>query len=136
MWSTLKIIAEAIVLGLKAFDAWQRREREKAAAATRKAIHSNPVGWAKSRFGMQPDDKKGIPGFVVIKNTNRRSYDSQKFTFYFNRELVQTGCTIPGSIDYNVVCRFNFLAQCAKGSVLEVLYPVDDTDVKVFSRNC
>src|SRR5690242_10394157 len=47
-------------------------------------------------FG-QPDEKKQTPGFVVIKNINHQSYDAAKFTFFYNRQLTQTGCTIPGT---------------------------------------
>lgn len=88
----------------------------------------------------QPDSKKPSSGYVVIKNINRKAYDAERFSFYKNRILVQEGCTIPGAIDYNVVCRFNFDTYCADGDVLEVKYTTNisgtPTETKVFNKNC
>jgi hypothetical protein len=88
----------------------------------------------------QPNAKTGASGYVVIKNTNRKSYDATRFTFYKNRALTQTGCTLPGTIDYNVVCRFNFDTPCVDGDVLEVKYSTnitgEPTETKVFTKNC
>ncbi|HEX2556838.1 MAG TPA: hypothetical protein VHK86_00820 [Nitrososphaera sp.] len=84
---------------------------------------------------------KGDPGYLIIKNINRRSYDSSSFTFLFNREIVEKGCNIPGNIDYNVDCRFDFDQYCEKGSVLEVNYTMAAQDgkqisTKIFTKNC
>ena len=84
----------------------------------------------------QPDDKKGTTGYLIIKNINRKSYNASLFTFQYNRVLVQEGCTIPGTIEYNVVCRFNFDNRCEKGDVLEVFYPAEMKETKVFTETC
>ncbi len=85
----------------------------------------------------QPDPKKGL-GYLVIKNINHKTYDSDRFEFYVNRNLMQSGCTISGTIDYNVACRFNFPEVCEDGTVLEVKYNLSSTNetVKVFTKNC
>jgi len=84
----------------------------------------------------QPNDK-GEPGYLVLVNAKQgRIFNATLFKFYVNRELTQTGCTIPGTIDYNVACRFNFPGHCDKGTVLEVFYPQNATDVKVYTKNC
>jgi len=84
----------------------------------------------------QPDQKKGTPGYLVIKNANRKQYNASDFVFQFNREIIQEGCTIPGTIDYNTACRFNFPNACEKGSVLEVFYNSGSKETKIFSKNC
>ncbi|HIH24515.1 TPA: hypothetical protein HA251_05760 [Candidatus Woesearchaeota archaeon] len=91
--------------------------------------------------GFSPGDKKsGAGGYIIIKNVNRRSYESARFSFYKNRVLEQSGCTIPGTIDYNVACRFNFGTYCQDGDVLEILYTTNSTsapaETKVFTKNC
>jgi hypothetical protein len=84
----------------------------------------------------QPDDKKMTSGFLVIKNINKRTYQSENFVFSFDRVIEQEGCTIPGTIDYNIVCRFNFASRCEKGSVLEVNYTTPNATKKVFTKTC
>jgi hypothetical protein len=83
---------------------------------------------------------KTTNGYLIIKNVNRRVYESKSFTFLFNRKVIQQGCLIPGNIDYNVACRFDFTQFCEKGSVLEVNYTtkIDNksTSAKIFTKNC
>lgn len=84
----------------------------------------------------QPDERKGTPGYLLIKNINHASYASGNFTFLYNKAVSQQGCTIEGSIDYSNVCRFNFEQRCEKGDILEVNYTSGKTSAKVFARNC
>lgn len=84
-------------------------------------------------FG-QPDD--GEPGYVVIKNVNSASYESANFTFFYNREQLQEGCTITGNITKGVTCRFNFPSPCVDGDVLEVMYTRGEDTAKVFTKTC
>lgn len=88
--------------------------------------------------GFRQPTTKGEPGYVVIKNVNRRAYDAQQFTFMHNRQITQTGCTIPGDIGYEVTCRFEFTENCKEGDVLEVFYPDANADepIKVFLKTC
>jgi hypothetical protein len=76
--------------------------------------------------------KNGEPGYLVIKNVNKRTYASANFTFEKNRVLTQEGCHIAGDIGYNVACRFAFPDACKDGDVLEVMYG----GVKVFTKTC
>lgn len=87
----------------------------------------------RETFG-QP--RGGEPGYLAISNTNRRTYEAGLFEFYFDRELIQTGCHIPGTIDYGVACRFEFFEECRPGSVLEVLYPAGAEKARVFLMTC
>ncbi|MDD9952802.1 MAG: hypothetical protein OXR66_00530 [Candidatus Woesearchaeota archaeon] len=80
--------------------------------------------------------RKDDPGKLVIQNVNKRAYDADKFVFYYNREVLQRGCSIPGEIGHEVTCTATFPAQCEKGDVLEVFYPVDGEEVKVFLKTC
>ncbi len=84
----------------------------------------------------QPDSRSGETGYLVIKNTNRKLYESDRFTFFKNRRLAQAGCTIPGNIGYGVTCRFNYPGTCEDGDVLEAFYPVGGRDVRVFLKTC
>jgi hypothetical protein len=85
----------------------------------------------------QPDDKKDATGYIIIKNVNRRAYDSQNFTFLINRDLQQHGCKdLTGLVDYNTDCRFDILSFCEKGTVLEVTYTRGNTTTKIFTKNC
>lgn len=88
--------------------------------------------------GFRQPTTKGDPGYVVIKNINRKAYDAQRFTFLHNRVLTQTGCTISGEIGYEVTCRFEFVENCKEGDVLEVFYPDANTEepVKIFLKTC
>lgn len=80
--------------------------------------------------------RQDAPGYLVIKNTQAQVYESSEFRFYFNRRLMQEGCTVEGDIDTGVTCRFEFTARCEEGYVLEVFYPIDGEDRKVFLKTC
>lgn len=80
--------------------------------------------------------KGAEPGYLVIKNMGRTAYEAGKFSFQFNRAPIQEGCTVAGTIDYEVTCRFEFAQECRDGDVLEVFYPVADEPVRVFLKTC
>jgi len=82
----------------------------------------------------QPRDDAS--GYVVIKNTNKRVFQSEEFTFYKNRALEQTGCTVPGEIGIDVTCRFDFSGTCNQGDLLEAYYPINDEPMKIFLKTC
>lgn len=82
------------------------------------------------------DPRREDSGYLVIRNENRRAYESGKFTFLFNREPIQDGCTIPGEIGYGVTCRVDFERECRQGDVIEAFYPVQDEPVRVFLMTC
>jgi hypothetical protein len=84
----------------------------------------------------QPDEKKGTSGFLIIKNINRYSYASANFTFLYNKEPMQEGCTVEGNIEYTNACRFNFDQRCEKGDILEATYQLGNITTKIFARNC
>jgi hypothetical protein len=84
----------------------------------------------------QPDEKKGTSGYLLIKNVNHVSYAAGNFTFLYNKEVAQEGCTIEGTIDYSNVCRFTFEQRCEKGDILEANYTAGNQSVKIFARNC
>jgi hypothetical protein len=85
-------------------------------------------------FG-QPTEEK--PGYLIIKNVNRRAYDAQNFTFLVSRRVQQQGCKeLTGGLDYNMDCRFDFAERCEKGTVLEVNYTSGGRSMKIFTRNC
>jgi hypothetical protein len=84
----------------------------------------------------QPDEKKGTSGYLLIKNVNHVSYAASNFTFLYNKEVAQEGCTIEGTIDYSNVCRFTFEQRCEKGDILEANYTAGNRSVKIFARNC
>jgi hypothetical protein len=73
---------------------------------------------------------------LVIRNVNKRTYESENFTFLFNRETLQRGCDVPGSVGPDVTCRFTFARECAQGDLLEVTYPVEGQDARVFLKTC
>lgn len=78
------------------------------------------------------DMKNNRAGYIVIKNKGLKSYQSDMFILYKNREVVDEGCIIPGKIDPGYTCRMNFDNFCDKGDVLEIRY----NDTKVFIKNC
>jgi len=90
----------------------------------------------------QPDPKTGAAGYLVVRNVNRKAYDAERFTFLYNRDLLQTGCLgLAGAVDQDVTCRFEFSARCEAGTVLEVNYPFTGDDgvertARVFLKTC
>jgi hypothetical protein len=92
-----------------------------------------PKDFKEDSFSNPKEDEFG---YLVIKNVGSASYASDEFTFFFNRELRQEGCTIPGNITQGITCRFNFMDRCDDGDVLEAMYTKDDVTTKVFTKTC
>jgi len=89
---------------------------------------------------VQPDEKKGTQGYIVIKNVNVKPYDTQKLSLERNRAVVQEGCSniAEGDIGKGVTCRFIFSERCEEGDVLEAYYTGNSTGTKtkIFMKTC
>ncbi len=85
---------------------------------------------------MQPNANTGAGGYLVIKNVNKRTYDGANFTFFFDRQLSQQGCNVPGQVGVGVTCRFDLAQACEKGDILEVFYPIGGNDTRIFLKTC
>lgn len=68
------------------------------------------------------DTRTNESGHLILVNEGRNSLDSDKFTLLLNKEVVDEGCVIQGSIDPGYTCRLDFDRECEKGDVLEVMY--------------
>lgn len=76
--------------------------------------------------------KNGEQGYIIIKNRGAKSYDSESFVLYKNREVADEGCVIPGRIDPQYTCRLNFNTFCEDGDVLEIKY----NGTSIYVKNC